>query len=87
VDYERTFAVAGYRVGELMTDHTNRPPLDEVQDVLTALARALDLLERLQSAQHSGNIHLEKARTKMLWAVRRLTKRAWVLACHIQDTD
>jgi len=69
-----------------MTEKT-RPPLDEVQDVLNALARALDLLERLQSAQHSGNIHLEKARTKMLWAVRRLTKRAWVLACHIQDTD
>ena len=86
MDYGNAVGAVGYRVGELMTEQT-RPPLDEVQDVLTALARALDLLERLQSAQHSGNIHLEKARNKMLWAVRRLTKRAWVLACDIQDTD
>ena len=86
MDYGNAVGVVGYGVGQQMTDQ-NRPPLDEVQDVLAALARALDLLERMQSAQHSGNMHLEKARTKMLWAVRRLTKRAWVLACDIQDTD
>ena len=86
MDYGNAVGAVGYRVGLQMTEQS-RAPLDEVQDVLTALARALDLLERLQSAQHSGNIHLEKARTKMLWAVRRLTKRAWVLACQIHDHD
>jgi hypothetical protein len=86
VDYGNVVAVAGVCVGQQMTKQT-RPPLDEVQDVLAALAHALDLLERLQSAQHSGNIHLEKTRTKMLWAVRRLTQRTWVLATQIQNFE
>jgi hypothetical protein len=86
VDYGNAVAVVGFGVGQQMTKQT-RPPVDEVQDVLAALARALDLLERLQSAQHSGNIHLEKARTKMLWAVRRLTQRTWVLTTQIQANE
>lgn len=75
-----------YRVGELMTEHSPAP-LDELQDTLAAIARALELLERLQSANHSTNIHLQKARDKMLWTVRRLAKRAWVLGTEIQNSE
>lgn len=87
MDYGRIGGAVGYCVGLLMTDTYSPAPLDELQDTFSAIGRALDLLERLESAPHASNIHLEKARTKMLWAVRRLTKRAWVLACQIQDTD
>jgi hypothetical protein len=86
LDYERTVAVAGYRVGELMTEHSPAP-LDELQDTLAAVDRALNLLERLQSAPHATNIHLEKPREKMRWAIKRLSKRAWVLTTQIQAVE
>lgn len=86
MDYDRTFAVVGYRVGELMTEHSPAP-LDELQDTLAAIARALDLLERLQGAPHATNIHLEKPREKMRWAIKRLSKRAWVLTTQIQANE
>ena len=86
MDYERTVGAVGYRVGKLMTEHSPAP-LDELQDTLAAIDRALNLLERLQSAPHSSNIHLEKPREKMRWAIKRLSKRAWVLTTQIQANE
>jgi len=68
-------------------NHPDRPPIVELQDVLAAIERALDLLERLQSAQHSSNIHLEKPREKMRWAVKRLAQRAWRLSTEIEHSE
>lgn len=68
-------------------NNLDRPPLVELQDVLAAIDRALNLLERLQSAQHSGNIHLEKPREKMRWAVKRLAHRAWRLSTEIEHSE
>jgi hypothetical protein len=86
VDYGNAVGAVGYCVGELMTEHSPAP-LDELQDTLAAIARALDLLERLQGAPHATNIHLEKPREKMRWAVKRLAKRAWVLTTQIQANE
>ena len=86
VDYGNAVGAVGYRVGELMTEHSPAP-LDELQDTLAAIARALDLLERLQNAPHATNIHLEKPREKMRWAIKRLSKRAWVLTTQIQANE
>jgi len=61
--------------------------LVEMTTTLDALGRALDLLERLEAAPHATNIHLVKPREKMRWTVKRLAKRAWVLACEVQSTE
>jgi hypothetical protein len=87
LDYDRVAGAVSYCVGELMTDTFSPAPLDELQDTLSAIGRALDLLERLQGAPHATNVHLEKPREKMRWAIKRLSKRAWVLTVQIQANE
>ena len=83
MDYGNAVGAVGYGVGQQMTGQSPAP-LDELQDTLAAIERAINLLERLQSAPHATNIHLEKPREKMRWAIKRLSKRAWVLTTQIQ---
>lgn len=86
MDCWRFAGAVGYRVG-LAMKNPDGPPIVELQETLAAIDRALDLLERLQSAQHSGNIHLEKPREKMRWSVKRLAHRAWRLSTEIEHSE
>ena len=64
--------------GRAMTAH------DELEQVLKLLKRANDLVLKL-SAIDGGTMTVEVAQ-KLRWVIRRLSKRAWILASEIQPT-
>jgi len=58
---------------------------DELEQVLRLLKRANDLVARLPTNDAEAYKTAEVA-TKLRWVIRRLSKRAWVLATEIQPT-
>ena len=62
--------------------------LDDMQQTLDVLAKALTLLERIETLRAQNvimSVQLEKSADHMSWAVRRLAKKAWRYACQIQQ--
>ena len=58
---------------------------DELEQVLRLLQRANDLVARLPTDDAEAYKTAEAAQ-KLRWVIRRLSKRAWLLASEIQPT-
>jgi hypothetical protein len=56
---------------------------DELEQVLRLLKRANELVLKLPS---DGDQKTVEVATKLRWVIRRLSKRAWILATEIQPT-
>ena len=81
MDYGHHCSVAVGGVVVALTD------LDDMQQTLDVLAKALTLLERIETLRAQNvimSVQLEKSADHMSWAVRRLVKKAWRYACQIQ---
>jgi hypothetical protein len=61
--------------------------LDELGKVLDALDKALALLTRLESVPNEHQVYVKQSKTRLRWAVRRLAKRAWVLATEVEPDE
>lgn len=82
MDYEHHFGALDVGAVMALTD------LDELQQTLDVLAKALTLLERIETLRAQNvlmSVQLEKSADHMSWAVRRLVKKAWRYACQIQQ--
>ena len=58
---------------------------EELDQVLRLLKRANDIVLKMPAGD-GGAMTIEVAQ-KMRWVIRRLSKRAWVLATEIQSTS
>ena len=82
MDYGHHWAIAVGGVAVALTD------LDDMQQTLDVLAKALTLLERIETLRAQNvimSVQLEKSADHMSWAVRRLAKKAWRYACQLQQ--
>jgi hypothetical protein len=59
-------------------------PIDELAKVLDALDKALALLTRLENVPPQHAVYVKQSKTRLRWAVRRLAKRAYILALAIE---
>lgn len=81
MDYGHHWGVAVGGVAVALTD------LDELQQTLDALAKAVELFDRIETLREKNtlmSVQLDKASDHMSWAVRRLAKKAWRYACQLQ---
>ena len=61
--------------------------LDELQQTLEVLAKALTLFERIEALRAEStlmSITLDKSSDHVAWVVRRLAKKCWRYACELQ---
>ena len=82
MDYGHYWGVAVGGVVVALTD------LDELQQTLDALAKAVALFERIEALRKSDrdySEHLNKSSEHMRWAVSRLAKKAWRYSCQLQQ--
>jgi hypothetical protein len=57
---------------------------EELEQVLKLLKRANELVLKLPT--NDGDHKTAEVATKLRWVIRRLSKRAWILATEIQPT-
>ena len=82
MDYGHHWGVAVGGVAVALTD------LDELQQTLDALAKAVALFERIEALRKSDrrySSHLDKSSEHMRWAINRLAKKAWRYSCQLQQ--
>lgn len=63
-------------------------PLDELNKTLDALDKALALLTRLENVPSEHQVYITQGKKRLRWIVRRLAKRAYILALQVEpDTE
>jgi len=63
-------------------------PLDELNKTLDALDKALALLTRLENVPAEHQVYITQGKKRLRWTVRRLAKRAYILALAVEpDID